>query len=271
MDDRPEIRSHLESFGIRHFEEAEYWKWGGGKIGARRVRALNRLRAPLAQEIATHGQRQRFYEYIATEQIVNVVASMKADAIAASGLAAQKYLAKCERIIDLGCSVGYLTTWYAKQLPLASIVGIDCVPANITTAVSEAAKRGLDNCGFQVADAGMLATSHPFDAIVDTQTLLWGSQEELLATEKTLHSLLAQATSKVVFISIPPLGTSEEARVLMELLTRVNLGLTHFRFALFDDLSERGAYPVFVARKSKKHMSVDFDHEYQRILTLLAE
>ena len=110
---KQKLRKHLLSFGIRVFASDEYWTWGGDKLGAKRGERLQALRRPM-QECPNKEQLLEFYDYIAHPDVSGVVHSMKADTITVSGVEVESSLPPVGRVLDLGCSIGHLTTFYAS-------------------------------------------------------------------------------------------------------------------------------------------------------------
>jgi methylase of polypeptide subunit release factors len=90
----------------------------------------------------------RFFDFIAKPPILGLVHSLKADAMRVSGDAIAEHLPDRSRILDLGCHAGYLTTWYARLLPSASVLGVDRSRPAIETARQFAEQLGVSNVAF---------------------------------------------------------------------------------------------------------------------------
>lgn len=71
-----------------------------------------------------------------------------------------------ERILDLGCGTGQLTSAIAERG--ATVIGIDADPAMITEAQQQ-----FPHLSFEVADARQFALAAPVDAIFSNATLHW--------------------------------------------------------------------------------------------------
>jgi trans-aconitate 2-methyltransferase len=71
-----------------------------------------------------------------------------------------------ERVLDLGCGTGQLTTQLAERG--VDVVGIDRSPAMI-----EQARRNFPGVRFDVADATSFTADAPFDAVFSNATLHW--------------------------------------------------------------------------------------------------
>ena len=263
-DSKQEIKNHLLSFGIQVFtSDASYWAWGGKKLGPKRAGRLDTLRLPLT-EGATKEQLHQFYDYIAHPDVSGVVHSMKADAIAASGFAVDAALPKAGRILELGCSIGHLTTFYGRQSSLRDVVGCDFSERSIFRARKEAKKRKVDNVSFEVVDIDSGLPSGPFDAVVSTQVLsgLYNRREALGWIAKIL------APNGIV-VSIEPLGTAAEATAYLNDVAHSGLMLDSFQFVFFYDLGDKRCYPAFILKSGAKPLQIDLSQKYAEVLEKL--
>lgn len=77
----------------------------------------------------------------------------------------RRYLAPDSRVLDLGCGPGRELRRVAGVVPRAEVVGVDLAAGMVKVASANARERGLDNCAFFQADAGMLP--HQFDDAFD--------------------------------------------------------------------------------------------------------
>src|SRR5690349_15682269 len=71
-----------------------------------------------------------------------------------------------ERILDVGCGTGHLTSQIAESG--ATVVGIDSSPEMI-----EQARAAYPNIEFRIADATTFAVAEPFDAVFSNAALHW--------------------------------------------------------------------------------------------------
>lgn len=113
---------------------------------------LNALRDPLQDGCATERDLRSFYDHIANLKVGGVVLSMKADTIRASGEAINGYLSGRNRILDLGCGIGYLSSWYASVNSDRKVVGVDISEKSIRQARRVAERLGIQNVEFKVGD-----------------------------------------------------------------------------------------------------------------------
>jgi 2-polyprenyl-3-methyl-5-hydroxy-6-metoxy-1,4-benzoquinol methylase len=76
-----------------------------------------------------------------------------------------QYLPRSGRVLDLGCGFGLFSLYFAAQAPARSILGIDADPQRIEFARLSAARLGLRNVEYRVADAMNWQAGEKFDAI----------------------------------------------------------------------------------------------------------
>ena len=77
----------------------------------------------------------------------------------------RRYLAPDSRVLDLGCGPGRELRRVAGDVPRGEVVGVDLAAGMVKVASASARERGLDNCAFFQADAGVLPQQ--FDAAFD--------------------------------------------------------------------------------------------------------
>jgi trans-aconitate 2-methyltransferase len=84
-----------------------------------------------------------------------------------------------ERVLDIGCGNGKITSELAARVPGGSVVGIDPSADMIAFAASHHAPEGKSNLRFEVGDARSLSFSAEFDLVVSFNALHWVPQQEL--------------------------------------------------------------------------------------------
>jgi SAM-dependent methyltransferase len=171
------IADHLARWGLRRFDTgAAYDQWQRTTLKPDELATLLRLSdqrrlpgAGAADEIA-------FYEYAATRRILPVLYSQRYDYYVTVGSAVAERIGPASSVLDVGCGIGVLTTFYARQFPQCSFVGVDRSPASIAGAQEKAAALGLTNVRFDCLDVdqafppGSFAGS--FGCLIATQALL---------------------------------------------------------------------------------------------------
>jgi len=247
------LQNHLKQYGIQYFEDDSYWNWAGEilfkKIGPKGVDKLEKLRLPLQNGQETTKERQLFYDFISDPKIANVIHSSKAGAIKASGEKVYEFIHDKKLILDFGCNIGYLTTWYAQENLNSNVIGYDLSKKSIQTAKSFVTRFKLQNVNFFAGDIAQLST-YNFDLIVDTQSIFESEDKSNI-----LDWIFEHLSEDGVFISIPQAKNLFEFVAYFELIKLVGFSVEKIDSILFSDLGESYGYGVFVARKSKTSFS----------------
>ena len=76
-----------------------------------------------------------------------------------------QYLPEAGDILDVGCGFGLFALYYAGQWPARRLHGLDRNARRIAMATASAAKLGLANCRFRVADAATVSMDTPLDVV----------------------------------------------------------------------------------------------------------
>lgn len=145
------------------------------------------------------------------------------------------------RVIDICCGTGALAFLCADKCH--EVLGVDISPKMIEYAESQRRARGIDNVGFQVADASELAGLR--DRSFDYATVVMGLHE--MPTEMRPHVLLeaARVAEKVLVVDFRPRMRWNPAGMRNRFVEAV-AGPRHFRG--FRDFSRRGGLrPLIVA------------------------
>jgi SAM-dependent methyltransferase len=176
------LREHLAWWGLRHFtSDREYFLWQRQQLSAEELNQLN-----------IHAERRRtgdsvderaFYDLAAHPKIFPVLYSQRYEYYEAIGLQAMSHLGKAQDILDFGCGLGILTTWYALRFPDANVVGIDRSAASIAIAQQKAKDLGLRNLRFICLDLQTEPFSGSFDLVLTTHALLQAEQDPGIPSE----------------------------------------------------------------------------------------
>jgi len=166
-----ELTKHLKSWGLRRCEdETSYYQWQKDVLAEQEIAELNRL--GLTRSGGNHPDLDiNFYDLAAREKILPVLYGQRYDYYLEIGCAITDRIEPAQRVLDFGCGVGILTTFYAWCFPNITFVGIDRSPGSIARACDEAAKRGLSNVQFETRHIPTDDLSDFFDLIISTQTL----------------------------------------------------------------------------------------------------
>ena len=173
---RATLHEHLARWGLRQFtSDADYFAWQRKQLSSADLTQLN------AQVERKRGGARRdevaFYDLTTQPQILPVLYSQRYEYYCEIGSHVAARFGDANSILDFGCGVGILTTFYATQCSEKQFVGVDRSPASIAVAREKARELGLSNVRFECVDVetGNLAGS--YDLIVATHSLVQAEQE----------------------------------------------------------------------------------------------
>ena len=170
------LHSHLASWGLRLFTSDEtYFQWQREILSLAEITALHRQ-----VEQKRHGSpadEVTFYDTTAHPNILPVLYSQRYDYYLAIGLRVAARIGKARSILDVGCGVGILTTFYARQYPDKTFVGIDRSPASIARAQEQAKALSLTNVRFDCLDFDHTPPTRSYDLVLATHALVQAEQD----------------------------------------------------------------------------------------------
>ena len=170
------LHSHLAWWGLKRFtSDADYFAWQRKQLSPADLTQVNtqverKRRGERHDEVA-------FYDLTSQPQILPVLYSQRYEYYCEIGSHVAARFGDANSILDFGCGVGILATFYATQCPEKQFVGVDRSPASIAVAREKARILGLSNVRFECVDVepGNLAGS--YDLIVATHSLVQAEQE----------------------------------------------------------------------------------------------
>lgn len=164
-----DIARHLAEWGLRRFsDEDSYYAWQRQALTGARLRLLQQ--AAQARRQAGEAD-EAFYDLAASPDVLPVLYSQRYGYYNVLGPAIVEALAGAQRVLDVGCGVGILTTWYAARFPDATFVGIDRSLKSIEVARRFAQCHQLENVSFHHCEIPQHEIPGTFDVIVATQAL----------------------------------------------------------------------------------------------------
>ena len=165
------IEQHLAQWGLRPFHEEEaYDVWQRQTLPDHRLRRLQRAARRRSEERDASADRD-FYDLVASSDVLPIVYSQRYGYYQALGPVVANYLDGAQRVMDVGCGVGILTTWYAACFPDITFLGVDRSLKLIEAARQAAHSWHLTNVSFEPCEIPRQAIPGDFDAIVSTQAL----------------------------------------------------------------------------------------------------
>ncbi|ULA65366.1 MAG: Methyltransferase domain-containing protein [Nitrospira sp.] len=170
------LHAHLAHWGLRSFSsDADYFAWQRAALSAA---DLHQLAAQAERKRS--GARQdeiAFYDLTAQPQILPVLYSQRYEYFMEIGSRVAPRIAPAETVLDFGCGVGILTTFYARQYPETQFVGVDRSPGSIAVAQSQAGALGLSNVRFECCDVEADSLAGTYDAVIATHALVQVEQD----------------------------------------------------------------------------------------------
>ncbi|TKB95092.1 MAG: methyltransferase domain-containing protein [Nitrospira sp.] len=170
------LRSHLAWWGLKRFtSDADYFAWQRIELSST---DLIQLREVAEQKHkGGHLDEVAFYDQSAQPKILPVLHSQRYEYYIEVGSRVAARLGDAAHILDFGCGVGILTTFYAAQYPGKQFVGIDRSPASIAVARERTQGLGLGNLRFECVDVELETIAGPHDLIVATHSLVQAEQD----------------------------------------------------------------------------------------------
>lgn len=262
----PTITEHLRWYGIQTFSSQSYWPWAEQRLGRSKMRKVDRLHAEAWQGESPNLQAlRRYYDFIADPLLLGTLVSKQADDIAQGLRVITEATAGRERILDLGCSAGYMSTWLARQNKGARhVTGVDHSERTIKEAHRQAELLGLDNVTFVHANLEDTFPSGPFDAVVDSAVLQYISRLPTVL-DKIREELLPDG----ILISVPQLGRARDAAPFLDMLRSAGFGTQSFSFVHATDLGRPIARPVIICGIGGEKITVDLEERYEKVRSTL--
>ncbi|MDE0144279.1 MAG: methyltransferase domain-containing protein [Nitrospira sp.] len=164
-----DIARHLAEWGLRRFpDEDSYYAWQRESLTGEQLRLLQH-----AVQIRREAEDadQAFYDLAASPDVLPVLYSQRYGYYNVLGPAIADALAGAQYVLDVGCGVGILTTWYATRFPDVTFVGVDRSLKSIEMARQFAQCHQLENASFHHCEIPQHDIPGTFDTIVATQAL----------------------------------------------------------------------------------------------------
>ena len=170
------LHSHLAGWGLRQFTSDEtYFQWQRETLSPAEITALHRQVEQ--KRGGSSADEVSFYDAIAHPNILPLLYSQQYDYYLAIGSRVADRISGARSILDVGCGVGILTTFYARQHPDKTFVGIDRSPASIMRAQEQAKALGLTNVQFECLDLDHTTPPRSFELILTTHALVQAEQD----------------------------------------------------------------------------------------------
>ncbi len=164
-----DIARHLAQWGLRRFpDEVSYYAWQRQSLSGERLGLLRQTAQTRHEGVSAD---QAFYDLAATPDVLPVLYSQRYGYYHVLGPAVVNVLEGALRVLDVGCGVGILTTWYATCFPDVTFLGIDRSLKSIEVARQFTELCHLKNVSFRHCEIPQHRMPGTFDTIVSTQAL----------------------------------------------------------------------------------------------------
>lgn len=250
-NDAAALTRHLALYGIAPCASAAQWQARWHAVDPALRAALDATRQPGATRAPTTAEQLRFYGAMAAPQVAGVMYSRQANTLHAIGSAVAALVAGRQLLLDLGCNIGHLTSWYAASGAVRSVTGMDFVPQCIASARALAQAAGAA-ASFVDGDITQALPAGTFDAITDTHTL-----STLPNAAPTLALLRSALQRDGIFVSVLAHGTAASTAEFADALATAGLHVHTLQFVYGTDLGQTAAHPLLLAAIAQPGTRVD--------------
>jgi SAM-dependent methyltransferase len=179
---RTALYEHLAWWGLTRFtSDRDYFAWQQRQLSSSDLTHLNRQ-----VELKRSGDCRdevAFYDLTAQPTTLSVIHSQRYDYYEAVGLPVVSRLGGARRVLDFGCGVGILTTFYARRFPDKEFIAVDRSPVSIAVARQKSKELGLTNIRFDCLDVERESLRGSFDLMVATHALVQAEKDSGLPSE----------------------------------------------------------------------------------------
>ncbi|MDE3119057.1 MAG: methyltransferase domain-containing protein [Nitrospirota bacterium] len=176
------LAEHLSWWGLRHCEsDRAYFQWQQEALSPDQLAALHQAVEAKQAKPQQADLDTAFYDLTADPTILPVLYSQRYELYQTVGPLIAALLSvegpSQGTVLDFGCGVGVLTTFYAKVFPSLMVVGLDRSCASVKAAQERAQALGLSNIRFESVDIERTQVPGPFDVILSVHALVQAERE----------------------------------------------------------------------------------------------
>lgn len=170
------LHSHLAGWGLRPFTvDTMYFQWQRENISSAELAALHRQAEQ--KRSGSSSDEVSFYDASAHPNVLPFLYSQRYHYYLAIGARVAHRIGEARSILDVGCGVGILTTFYARRHPDKTFAGIDRSPVSIARAQEQAKALNLTNVHFECLDFDRTPPSCSPDLVLVTHALMQAEQD----------------------------------------------------------------------------------------------
>ena len=258
------FEEHLKLFNIfnfKSFDEIEnfaYSNWP--KPNRDELKFLNQRKK--ADPSSSFTDNLKFYSAVGKSEILqSLILSERYGSYESSSNFVIENLNGFKTILDIGCSIGYLTTYYALKIPESSFIGIDFAFESVKKANNMKKKLNLNNIDFMVRDMNKINYPNKyFDCIVDTQSIYY-SKDYL----KTFNHLRKILSDNGILITIPGIGEKDLIKQYINQIQNAGFSIINFKFIETTNLGEKEYLPTITCSLKKPKENINIDHVINKL------
>ncbi len=169
---------HLQRWGLREFDsDAAYFAWQREQFSQADITTLHHLIECKQGPGAGTPEETAFYEATARPHIVPALYSQRYHYYLDIGPRVVARIPPAGSVLDFGCGIGVLTTFYAQLFPNVSFLGLDRSPASLEYARGRAGSLKLTNIAFDCVDLDRQSIPGGFDLVIATHALLQAERD----------------------------------------------------------------------------------------------
>ena len=259
------IEKHLNQYDLFKFDSydeiAEYAYSKYAEPSEEEIELLNNRE--MADPSSSFIDNLKFYNGVSSSEVLrSIILSEKFGSYVKCSETILNTLEIPEVILDVGCSIGYLTTWIARNFDKAIIHGIDNSINSIHYANKMKNKMKIDNVHFQAMDfSNMKFPNKSFDAIIDTQSIYYSNNPSRVF--KIIQKLI---TNDGLFITVPGIGQLEKIKQYLNDIGEAGFIIKSIDFIQVKNLGDISHYPFIVADLHSKPMELHLEEKFNRII-----
>jgi len=258
------FEKHLNQYGIFKFDNFEelaentYSKWPSPT--EKEIEILNNRQH--ANPSSSFLDNLNFYNILASSEVLrSTILSEKYGAFEKCAQTIISVLNKPKKILDIGCNIGYLTTWYARNFTKSVVHGIDNSLKSIKYANKMANILNIENVHFYTCDFNsMKFPNHSFDVIIDTQSIYYANNPV-----KVFSSIKDLITNDGVLITIPAIGDLEGIKQYLNDIQQAGFIISRFDFIEFENIGVAEFYPFIIADLNSELIELKVEEKFNKI------
>jgi len=170
------LHDHLAWWGLKRFtSDTHYFEWQRQCLSLSELTELHHLIE--RKRTGSSADETAFYDATASSRVLPLLYSQRYEYYVEVGSRITARIDPARTILDFGCGVGILTTYYASQFPDCTFIGLDRSRGSIERAREQAAALGLNNVRFEWLDIAQADVPGTYDLIVATHALVQAEQD----------------------------------------------------------------------------------------------